>query len=406
MKDKSLRFPIGFWNYVPITLQDASAVKDWADAGMTLTMGPDFGQGDEAAMHRILAAAAAADIRVILCHADGTADALRAKGEDRYRAGLERAMAPFRGHPAVYGFFVGDEPGTAEFESFCLATRIQKELAPEWTPFGNLLPWYWGMEERVGFARWPDYLDAYVGESGSPLLSYDYYAHLRDDPAGQKDGINGFFRNLREFGEAARRHGIPFWTTVLAQGDVDVRVPTEDDFRWQLNAAVAHGARGILYYFMYMRKPHRACRVSPIDEHYERTETFERMSRVNRTFLKWQAPVVQELEFARASHFNAAYGGWPEFDGKGLAAEVTSSVPLILSEFRHRDGRDFLMIVNASQTRAGHMKVRLAEGLTRVVRIDWLSEEVDLTEHLRQPAGAPAVQYDLAPGQMELYHVA
>ena len=33
-------FPTGFWNYVPIRERDAKAVKEWADAGMTLAMGP------------------------------------------------------------------------------------------------------------------------------------------------------------------------------------------------------------------------------------------------------------------------------------------------------------------------------------------------------------------------------
>ena len=401
-------FPIGFWNYVPIAMQDASAVKDWSDAGMTLTMGPEFGRGDEEAMLRILDAADRAGIRVILCHADSYASALREKGEERYRTELDRAMKPFRGHPAVYGFVVGDEPGIAEFDSFCRATRIQKELAPEWVPFGNLLPWYWGMEERVGFKTWPEYLGAYVAESGSPLLCYDYYAHLRDctwNPGHQKDGINCYFHNLREFGEASRRHGIPFWTTVAAQGDVDVRVPTEDDFRWQLNAAVAHGAQGVLYYFLYMRKPHRACRVSPIDEHGERTETFARMSRVNRTFLKWQAPVVQNLSFVRASHLNEVYGGWPAFDGSGPVSEARAEVPLIVSEFRHRDGRDFVMVVNGSQTRGARMHIRLEADMVRLSRIDWMAEEERPPRNASGENGRTVLYYDLAPGQMELYGI-
>lgn len=46
MKDTH-RFPIGFWNYVPIAEQDASAVADGAQAGMTLTMGPQYGPGKE-----------------------------------------------------------------------------------------------------------------------------------------------------------------------------------------------------------------------------------------------------------------------------------------------------------------------------------------------------------------------
>ena len=56
------------------------------------------------------------------------------------------------------------------------------------------------------------------------------------------------------------------------------RCPNEDDFRWQLNTAIAHGAKGILWFFFYMRYPHDNARLSPIDEHWKRTETFQWLS--------------------------------------------------------------------------------------------------------------------------------
>ena len=46
------RFPIGFWNYVDIGRQDASAVTDWDEAGMTLTMGPRYGPSEDEAAAR------------------------------------------------------------------------------------------------------------------------------------------------------------------------------------------------------------------------------------------------------------------------------------------------------------------------------------------------------------------
>ena len=35
-------FPIGFWNYAPIEVFDEAKVQEWHDAGMTLTMGPEY----------------------------------------------------------------------------------------------------------------------------------------------------------------------------------------------------------------------------------------------------------------------------------------------------------------------------------------------------------------------------
>ena len=40
------RFPLGFWNYVNAADQDATAVADWDDCGMTLTMSPGYHAGE------------------------------------------------------------------------------------------------------------------------------------------------------------------------------------------------------------------------------------------------------------------------------------------------------------------------------------------------------------------------
>lgn len=39
------QFPMGCWNYVAVDGQGPAAVRDWADAGMTLTMSPEFDPG-------------------------------------------------------------------------------------------------------------------------------------------------------------------------------------------------------------------------------------------------------------------------------------------------------------------------------------------------------------------------
>ena len=51
-----------------------------------------------------------------------------------------------------------------------------------------------------------------------------------------------YFTNLREFEAASRRHGIPYWTTLLSVGHFRYRCPREDDMRWQVSTAAAHGA--------------------------------------------------------------------------------------------------------------------------------------------------------------------
>ena len=405
-------FPIGFWNYAPVRLFDAACVRDWADAGMTLAMSPEFGPdpGDTRRMLSILDAAAERNIRVILCHAHGYAQHAT-WDEAVYRQRFAACVETYGAHPAVFGFHVGDEPDTRDFSRFSAAMRIQKELAPHLSPFGNLLPLHPGFESRVGHASWAAYLDAYCAAARPDFLCYDCYCQMsRDAENLTDDGFDLYFRNLREYSEAGARHGIPYWTTVLSVGHFRLRRPTEDDFRWQLNTAVAHGAKGILYFFLYMREPHGNYRVPPIDEHYERTETYAWLSRVNRTFHKTVGPVFAGLELRAAYHSGKTYGGFAEPCGTGRILRAEGG-PLVVSEFvRPCDGAEFVAVVNNSQTENIEAKVWIRGRRPAAHRIGWMGEEVEHVGGATQ-AGRCGEDYCrpshwLGPGQMELYRVA
>ena len=393
-------FPIGFWNYVAIENQDASAVKDWVDAGVTLTMGPLYGAGQADRMRSILDACQEAGIRIILCDQRSSWRTLESGDKEGYRAGMAQAIAELGDHPAVLGFHVGDEPGTGSFPCACQAMRIQKEMAPHLTPFLNLLPWYPGVEQRVGYARWADYLDAYAREAAPEFLCYDCYSQMNPGT----EGWEMYFTNLREFQEAGARHGIPFWTTLLSVGHFRYRCPKEDDIRWQVNTALAHGAAGLLWFFFYMRTPHENYRVSPIDEHYERTETYDWLSRVCRTFLKSTAPVMTALTLSRVRHVGQAWGGTPLMDETGLVVRAASSTgtPLIVSEFKHTGGADYVMIVNNSQTESTQATLQVRGDRPQLHAVGWLAKESPVGETQVDWAGITAW---LAPGQMALYRV-
>lgn len=408
------RFPVGFWNYMSIRQTDPSCVRDWVDAGMTVAMSPEFGAAEEdhRRMRTILDAAADAQMRVILCHEHTYAGALQRDGEDVYRRRLAALLREFGSHPAVFGFHVGDEPSTAEFSAFCRAMRIQKEMAPHLSPFGNLLPCHPGLEPRVGYADWGLYLDAYVEAAGPDFLCYDCYCQMDPRPEeASEGGFHGYFRNLRVYQAAARRHRIPFWTTLLSAGHFRYRCPTEDDFRWQLYTALAHGAKGILYFFLYMREPHSNYRIPPIDEHGERTETFAWLRRVNRTFLKTVAPVLQNLELSRVAHAGRAYGGVALFDGQEGRVARAEGGALVVSEFvRSNDGAEFVAMVNNTQTENFEGKLWIRGRRPAASRIGWGGTEVERVGGATRAGlcgeGFCRVSHWLAPGQMALYRVA
>ncbi len=403
------RFPVGFWNYVQADRLGVSAVQDWADAGMTLTMSPEFDpdRHDAGQLRSILDAAADANIKMIVCDRRGYWTQLTRGGEDAYRRDFEAAVAEFGDHPAVFGFHVGDEPEAAAFPDACRAQRLQKVVAPQLVPFLNLLPWYEGVETRVGYARWADYLDAYVEMAQPDLLCYDCYAQMNP---GQ-EGWGMYFANLREYRDAAQRHGLPFWTTLLSVGHFRYRCPKEDDLRWQVNTAVAHGAKGLLWFFFYLREPQDNYRVAPIDEHWERTETFEWLSRVNRTFLKWQAPTLLGLTLQRVSHVGQAWGGVPLLTPNERVewARSQHQTALIVSEYTDARNRPYISVVNNSQTDSTVAELCIRGRKPTLQRVAWQDTEQPLPTRDSWPA-TPGNDFViarawLAPGQMELYRV-
>jgi hypothetical protein len=334
-------FPIGFWNYAPIEVFDEAKIQEWQDAGVTLTMGPTFSATPEnvARMKQVLDWAQARKIKVIICdprtHTPGP---LPADHVNR----VAQAVKDFGGHPASFGFHILDEPSTAEFQSVCDGVKTTKAAAPALHPFVNLLPWYPGVNTRVGFDNWQTYLDEFLKQSGAEFLCYDCYSQMNPE----KSGWPMYFKNLNEFREAAQRNGVPFWTTILSVGHFHYRCPSEDDIRWQFNTAVAYGAQGILYFFFYMRQPHDNYRLSPIDEFYQRTPTFDSLRRVNKGFVRRYGRLFLDLEFEKAMQHPQPITGCLPFEPDDLIKEVRTDGdrPLIISRFVDKQGRPWVVM--------------------------------------------------------------
>ena len=413
------RFPIGFWNYMTIADQGPEAVQEWADAGMTLAMGPSYGPDEDELrkMRTILDAAAARDISVILCDRRADWRHLTKYGEEAYRRDMQEAVRQIGEHPAIAGFHVGDEPDKAAFVDACRAHRIQKELAPGLTPFLNLLQWNLNVHRWVGFERWEDYLDEYMRYSAADVLAYDCYSQMLPGEVGW----DMYFRNLRMFQAAAARHGVPFWPTQLAVGHWHYRCPSEEDLRWQLNTAVAHGAKGILWFFFYMRRPHDNFRLSPIDEHGRRTPTFDALARVCNSFLKGPAATIMDLTLRRVHHLGKVWGGVEALDtsagpvgrvtaawmGQGTPANPefrTTAAPLIVSQFTDSRGRDHIMLVNNSLQHNAWAFCSIRCLQATIVKIGWQGRE-PIVARSEGDKDTVTIDHWLAPGQMELFRV-
>ena len=217
-------YSISAWTVMDLADVYPGMVKDWYELGLNCPLSPYFRRGyDKAKMLAFLDECQQYGIKTIVNDKRvGWREAMSGKTEESYRANFAEALADFGDHPAVLGFYVGDEPDAPDAADAFKTVRIQKEMAPHLLPYLNLLPWFDWIGERMGTDAYAPYLDRCVKESGTNLLSYDCYTQMWDGDSGW----DVYFDNLREHSEASVRHNIDFCSTLLSCGHYDYRCPS------------------------------------------------------------------------------------------------------------------------------------------------------------------------------------
>jgi hypothetical protein len=405
-------FPMGFWNYPQIgDYPPDRAVKDWADLGMTLTQSPGFNPRvhDKKLMYKVLDESQKLGLRLII--RDSRALWTGAGDQENYRREFKAALDDFGGHPAAWGFFVGDEPGTeAEYGDCFSAVRIQHEEAPGLRPHLNLLPYWKGAEDSwlcgKTFDAWA--VD-FTARSKIDFLCYDHYAQMNPE----EEGTDRYFLNLRLYGKAAKSANIPFWTTLLSTGHFRYRCPTQDDMRWQISTAAASGCRGILWFTIY-DNDYRNYRNAPISEEGGRTVQYEWLARELTGFKKNYGELLMSLSLKDCFHVYTAYGDYPLFQDNashGVVRRVWSEhrTKGIISFFTDKEGGEYALLVNNSKTEADLFIMALDPKFKTAYNIRGNGGEVRDHAVQHHDAYYRAVEHEtqigvwLAPGQMEIF---
>ena len=343
----SEQFPMGFWNISPIEQFSEEDVKMWAECGMTVTQSPNFDpkKHDKKLLLDLLDICLRYDIKLIL---NDSRAALGVFNEEAYRKNMAEAYADFGKHPAVYGFYIGDEPNTPEaFQNCTTAYQIQHETAPNLVPMLNFLPWW-----KTGIMNHEKhYFEDFISKSGVDFICYDHYRQMNPE----EGGTESYFTNLRFFSDHARAAGVPFWTTLLSVGHFRYRCPTQDDFRWQLSTAVASGCKGVFWYLFYDAADQRNYRNSPINDLHRRTAQYEQLAYELRRFKRNHGQLFMDLKLKEVFHINKSYGGYQLFEPykthktifKVISEHETNG---IVSFFTDKENREYIVITNNSKT--------------------------------------------------------
>lgn len=381
------KYSISFWNYESLGKHDsAQATEDWVDLGITKPLSFKFNSAvntkEEMLSH--LDDIYRRGMRCFVNDIRTDFHTLKAKGLEEYLMGAQQTVSDFGHHPAVLGFCIGDEPKKEEFPIAEQAFLIMKELAPHLEPFINFFPIFLDSSFSQIVCHdekeYEELLDEFMKHTGAHILSYDCYA--QGSYYEREYYVNLYFRNLNLFQRVAQRYNAVLHTSLLSVGHWNYVVPNEDLFRWQISTAIAHGVKGLWWFYMYTHDGENY-RLAPYDEFGKKTQTYDSMSRQNKLFLKKFAEKLDKLTFKSVGHHGKVYGTSEVFcENKEIVKidfPAESRQPLIFTRFEDENGNPSYLVVNLSQT------------LPTCVDIECGGDLVSCTK-----------RYRFAPGQMVL----
>lgn len=353
-----MEYTFSFWNYGTFDKYygDAeTAVKEWKELGITLgfTFRYEPSPENRKKMVALLDACARENMQVILYDARVFCESYFTDGEDAYRAGVTAAEKDFGKHPAVWGWYVGDEPNKERIDGYLAAVKIVKELSKK-RPFINFYPGG-GLQKRE-YGNRAAYADALVPFAKElPVLAFDRYSQCyasEFEIGWQKFGLDEYFYDLNVFRATAEKAGVPCWMSALSVGHWNYRTPTIEDIRWQIATQCAHGMQGTQWFFLYQHRWADDYWGYAVQLNGHKTELYYDIAQETHSFTARILSALEGYAFDKVWHISTAFGDTeklPETGDGTLSVKAYHRLPGILTRFVSADGKAKYLLVNNDQ---------------------------------------------------------
>ena len=350
--DKNIK--LGFWNYAPFgIISNKDAVKDWVSVGSNLPMSfiYDYKKNKKDEMLALLDECQKFHLKLIVSDTRTLFTNLRSMTKEDFRSLVKAAYDDFGHHEAAFGFFIGDEPSPEDSDLFIEAMKIVLEEMPGLVPFGNLLPYF--ME--INNPRKEEYieiLNKILKETKTPLIGFDQYSQCFDEYAHPLEGIQSYFYGLDKYQEITKKNNTSFIISLLSVGHWNYRVPTEDDIRWQIYTSLAHGARGINWFYLLQDDHDYSYRGAPYTNFgLKKTPMFDIIARQQYLFKVGYEEQFNKMELIDVYHINdPLYLGKKVEKDENFSIKTDRDFPVIVSYYQEINGnKKYLSFVNGSQ---------------------------------------------------------
>ena len=122
----------------------------------------------------------------------------------------DATIAQVRNNPALYAYYLTDEPLASAFAGLGTTVAHLRTLDPNHMAYINLPASYANPATQLGTSDYPTYLNQYMSTVHPSLLSYNNYQFMvgADTP--------DYFKNLAIISHTAQQSGVPFMNIVQA----------------------------------------------------------------------------------------------------------------------------------------------------------------------------------------------
>ncbi len=297
-----------------------------------------------------------------------------------YSAVLDGLIEDYSAHPALWGYYVKDEPNASEFRRLAATSKYLAKKDPRHIAFINLFPTY-ATSKQLGKPTYEQYVDEFCKTVRPKIISFDHYALLS---TGERPD---YFENLEIIRRQSIKHVTPFIYTLLSVPHGPYRDPSEADLRWQSNTALAYGARGLMY-FTYETPSDHSLQYGDaiIGKDGKPTAKYEQVRKINYELQKL-APTLMRLKSVAVYHTGDTPQGTKPLPEKGLISRIAGG-EFVIGQFDSDNGQKYAMLVNRNPRRTTTAKV-------------YFSQKVRLWEVSRLTGRLLAVAvYDDGPGSI------
>jgi hypothetical protein len=320
------QFAIFPWGQTP---GDADALRGIRECGFNLA-------GFVAPEH--LDAVAAAGLKcIVLTPETSVVDDAAGLGESEVQKRVATLTARAAGHPAVFGYYLRDEPNVALYPALARWSEALRKADPKHVSYINLFPNY-ASPGQMGVPTYEEYVESLVTTVKPAFISYDHYA-LMDDGSLR----DGYFQNLEVVRKAALKHDLPFWNIVLSNAHFHYAEPSEGGLRFQVYTTLAYGGRGISY-FTYFGPAVGNYRCAPVDQFGHKTPTWDMLRSVNLQIHRL-GPTYLALKSVNVFHHPDVPPGGTGLDTSRHLTALAGG-RFVAGEFEGPGGRPFVLIVN------------------------------------------------------------